>query len=244
MENTAIVSRSNELVKKIRKLRDKKYRERYGEYVAEGKRWVSDAMRLCPDAVVAVVRSTDCECDFADYTVDAAIMRELTETEHGQGIMAIMRIPEEDPYIVSDCCLYLDRVRDPGNMGAVIRTACAAGYTDIILSDCVDVYNPKVVRSSMTGLLGIRFHTGIAPKEIAELGYTLVASTLDGDNLFEAEPFGGKICLVIGNEADGISEAVKECCKRKVTIPMSGEMESLNAAVSAGILMYELKYKR
>ena len=158
--------------------------------------------------------------------------------------MALMKIPDNTDDFSGNYCLFLDRVRDPGNMGAIIRTACAAGYADIILRDCVDVYNPKVIRSSMTGVLGVKFHYADTLVRIAERDYVTVGAVLGGKDAFAAEFNSKKVCLVIGNEADGISETVLRDCVEKVTIPMRDGMESLNAAVSAGILMYNFKYMK
>lgn len=243
-DKETIVSRSNGLVKKIRKLGLRKYREQFGEYIAEGRRWVYDAVKLCRDNVVAVIRTKSTECDFADYVLSDELFSELSETENNQGIMALMKIPAPCENPTGNYCLYLDRVRDPGNMGTIIRTACAAGYGDIVLRDCVDVYSPKVVRSCMTGILNVNFHNELSVDDLKKLGYEVVCATLDGENIFGARKFSEKICLVIGNEADGVDDSVCKMCTRKVTIPMAENMESLNAAISAGILMYQLKFNR
>lgn len=237
-----ITSGSNELIKKIRKLQQRKYREREGRYIAEGKRWVEDARKLCPHLVEKVICADDTDCAYADITVPRALMDELCDAQNGQGVLAIMRMPAPTDTFGGTHCLFLDRVRDPGNMGTMIRTACAAGYEDIVLRDCVDAYNPKVIRSCMTGILHVRFHYADSPAVVRKLGYTTVAATLCGENVFAANKPSGKICLVIGNEANGIDASVLRECEVSFTIPMQKDMESLNAAVSAGILMYQLKY--
>lgn len=244
MVQTSISSKTNALVKKLRKLADRKYRTEYGEYIAEGKLWIADAKRLCPQNVLAVISSRSAFDGSADVVLDDSIFDELSFTENNQGIMALMKIPDNTDDFSGNYCLFLDRVRDPGNMGAIIRTACAAGYADIILRDCVDVYNPKVIRSSMTGVLGVKFHYADTLASIAERDYVTVGAVLGGKDAFAAEFNFKKVCLVIGNEADGISETVLRDCVEKVTIPMRDGMESLNAAVSAGILMYNFKYMK
>lgn len=242
MDKTVIVSPTNPLVKKIRKLSHKKYRTTFGAYIAEGKRWVVDARKLCPQYVQAVICSQSCDCAFADYVLSDALFSQLSSTESNQGVMAIMRIPESEKTLTSRYCLFLDRIRDPGNMGAIVRTACAAGYTDIVLHDCVDIYSPKVIRSCMTGILNVRLHYATDLETIVESGYVTVAAALNGQNIFSEElPHFDKVCLVIGNEGDGIDATFMNTCQMKVTIPMTNAMESLNAAVSAGILMYQLK---
>ena len=237
-----ITSKHNELVKKIRKLSDRKWRYAYGEYIAEGKRWVCDARERCPQDVVAVVCSADMPFADADHVLDGAVFDTLTDTENSQGVLAIMRMPATGRELRAKHILYLDRIRDPGNMGTILRTACAAGYTDILLDNCVDVYNPKVIRSCMTGILGVRFPAGFTLQDVRKAGYTTVAATLDGESVFTASVGTSPVCLVIGNEADGIRSDIMQACDRRVTIPMESGMESLNAAVSAGILMYVTKF--
>ena len=237
-----ITSKQNELVKKIRKLSDRKWRQQYGEYIAEGKRWVNDALSVCPENVAAVICAENAPFEKADVVLDTQLFASLSDTENSQGVMAILRMPPPAVDFAGRYCLFLDRVRDPGNMGAIIRTSCAAGYRDIVLNDCVDVYNPKVIRSSMTGILSVRFHYAQDLQKVKAAGFTVVAAALGGADVF-AEPFTAqKICLVIGNEADGIGEDLRKECERTVTIPMESDIESLNAAVSAGILMYTIKY--
>ncbi len=241
---TPIVSRTNPLVKKLRKLSLRKYREDFGEYIAEGKRWISDAKRICPQNVSAVICAQSCVDPTADYILADGIFAELTSLENSQGILALMKIPPRQDIFTEEACLFLDRVRDPGNMGTIIRTACAAGYRDIVLRDCVDVYSAKVIRSCMTGVLNVRFHYAEDLSPVLQNGYSAVAAVLNGANVFDRPVPKGKICLVIGNEANGIEESIVRQCAYRVTIPMQEGMESLNAAVSAGILMYELKFNK
>ena len=135
MATEIISSRTNELVKKIKKLSDRKYREKFGEYVAEGRRWIADASRICPQNITAIVKSQSCDYEGADFTLTDELFKEISETENSQGILAVMKIPEETFGFSSDAVLFLDRIRDPGNMGTIIRTAAAAGYTEIVANN-------------------------------------------------------------------------------------------------------------
>ena len=243
MDTEIISSRTNELVKKIKKLGERKYREKFGEYVAEGKRWVTDASRLCPQDISATVRAQSCDYAAADFVLTDELFAEIAGTENSQGILAVMKIPEAASEFSSDAVLLLDRIRDPGNMGTIIRTAVAAGYRDIIANNCVDIYNPKVIRSSMTGILNINFAFDCDISAIKASGYRLIAADMAGESVFSHKIPNGKLCLVIGNEANGVSDDILSECDCKVSIPMEKGIESLNAAVSAGILMYELKFK-
>lgn len=237
-----ITSKSNELFKKLKKLNEKKYRTLYGEYVAEGKRWVTDARRICPQNISAVVCAQSYDYDIADFVLSDELFGEVANTENSQGILAVMKIPAPSDTFEGNYCLFLDRLRDPGNMGTVLRTACAAGFTDIVLRDCVDIYNPKVIRSSMTGIIDLSIHYCNDLESIKQNGYTVFAADLDGKNVFGYKNSAQKICLVIGNEANGIDKNILYECDCTLTIPMQEDMESLNAAVSAAILMYQLKY--
>ena len=235
-----IVSRGNSLFKHIKKLADKKYRRETGQYIAEGRRWVTDALAYRPDAVVTVVRSESCDFTPADVVLSDALFNELADTENSQGVLAVMRIP---PLVAlqGGPCLLLDRIRDPGNMGTILRTACAAGFYDVILRDCVDAFNPKVIRSCMTGILDLRFIDSAAVSTLKESGYTVVGASMGGEDAFSPMNLPKKVCLVVGNEASGIEPALLAACDKVLTIPMEGKIESLNASVAAGILMYRIR---
>ena len=235
-----IVSRANNLVKHIKKLADKKYRRELGQYVAEGRRWVTDALAYKPEAVVTVVRRESCDFAPADAVLSDALFNELADTENSQGVLAVMRIPPLAD-LQGGPCLFLDRIRDPGNMGTILRTACAAGFREVILSDCVDVYNPKVIRSCMTGILDLRFVAVPSVSALKESGYTLVCASMGGEDAFAPMEFHKSVCLIIGNEASGVDEKLSSACEKVLTIPMEGKIESLNAAVAAGILMYRIR---
>lgn len=249
-----IKSSSNAIVKKAVKLLDKKYRQEYGQYLAEGKRYVFDSLvsgtmsRIVKNVLIKQSVFNVLESELVGFielvtVISDDIFDKISDTQNSQGVVAIMDILPETNNLVSKQCILLDRIRDPGNMGTIIRTACAAGYTDIICLDCVDVYNPKVVRSCMTGLLHTVIHTCMSAQDVLKADYKLIAADICGENGFEVKLPHEKICLVIGNEANGISEEILNLCEFKIKIPMQN-IESLNAAVSAGILMYLLKYNR
>ena len=129
-------------------------------------------------------------------------------------------------------------------MGAVIRTAAAAGYREIYLAGCADPYSPKSVRASMSGVFYTRLMGGSREEILRVLGgVPLIAADMDGEDVFPFVP-PQTFCLCIGNEGNGLSDEVRGRAAFTVAIPMEGKVESLNAAVSAGILMYELKRKK
>ena len=234
-----IISEDNKLYKRANKLKDKKYRDSYGEYLIEGLRGIADTPNEQIKVVLAA-EGTDISAFDREKTVflSAKLMNKLCLTDSGCPVMAIAEKKQEEDF-ASDFVLYLDRIRDPGNMGTIIRTAVAAGY-EIVCDDCVDVYNPKVVRSCVSALAKARLHDGNFIDILAEKGYNIVGAALGGKNVFECDK-PAKLCLVIGNEANGIKEEILRKCDTICTIPMDN-MESLNAAVSSGILMYYYKY--
>lgn len=235
-----IISEDNKLFKTVNKLKDKKYRDESKEYIIEGFRGVIDT----PDEYIKYIllaesASVDDRFDKDKVVVFSdRLMDKLSLTDSGSKVIAVAAQKEEQSFLY-DKIIYLDRIRDPGNMGAIIRTAVACGY-EIVCDDCVDVYNPKVVRSCVSALAKARLHIGNFIDNIAEMGYNIVGAALKGNNVFESEKIA-KLCLMIGNEANGIRDDLLTKCNFVVTLPMEN-MESLNASVCAGILMYYYKY--
>lgn len=238
-----ISSRNNPFVKHILSLREKKFRREYGEYVAEGIKLVREA-HACGCAVEQVVcaESYAGEKFSPDKTivVTDGVFAKLSEETSPQGILAVLRIPDAPMAPPRGLSLLLDGVSDPGNLGTIIRTANAAGYEDIYLLGCTDPYSSKCVRASMGGVFYVRLHAGTREELLAPLGgVPLLCADMGGENVFSFHA-PERFCLVIGNEANGVSREIRGQCAHTVRIPMRASCESLNAGVSAGILMYEL----
>ena len=145
--------------------------------------------------------------------------------------------------------LVLENIQDPGNLGTIFRTAEAAGATGIVLSkDCVDLYNPKVIRSTMGAIFRIPFiYTDDLKGTIDELkreGITVYAAHLKGENSYDMEDYKTACAFLIGNEGNGLTEETAACADRKILIPMEGGAESLNAAVASAVLMFEAGRQR
>lgn len=179
----------------------------------------------------------------------------VSDTKTPQGILAVVRRREygmqdilgNDPGTA--LVAVLDNLQDPGNMGTIFRTAEAAGATGILMSsDCVDIYNPKVVRSTMGALLRMPFLCAedltAAIKEVKSAGIRTYAAHLAGEKFYDQESYVGGTAFLIGNEGNGLRECVAECADCRIKIPMAGKAESLNAAVAASILMYEVSRQR
>ena len=140
--------------------------------------------------------------------------------------------------------LVLDRISDPGNLGTIIRTAAATGFRDIVLLECADPYNPKTVRSSSGGI----FYTDFYPLEFDEFCEVcqkyktkIYIADMNGENVFKFDNKTENYALVIGSEGSGVSDRVRKIADQVLSLPMKSQMESLNAGVSASVIMYQLK---
>lgn len=183
------------------------------------------------------------------YKTTNKIFQEMVDTENTQGILGVLKYKQRDlaNNINSDdkFVLILDRIQDPGNMGTIIRTADSAGIDGIILlKGCVDIYNPKVIRSTMGSIFDMNIINATQDEAVdflKENGFSIVSSYLQTDNFYHETSYDGKIALVIGNEANGINDELIASSDKLIKIPIYGSAESLNAAISAAILMYEIK---
>ena len=151
-----------------------------------------------------------------------------------------MKMPDCSIKAPSGNALLLDTLSDPGNLGTIIRTANAAGYTDIYLRNCTDPFSSKSVRASMSGIFFVRLHSGSLGEISEVLGdIPKICADMNGENVFRFQ-VPQRFCLVIGNEANGVSDEVRSLCRYTVRIPMRESCESLNAGISAAVLMYQL----
>ena len=256
-----ITSSKNEQVKWLKGLTQRKNRDAEGCFFVEGLRGVAEGMesgfKLRKLAVTEAFSKTPSFAAFAKNAdpaqiiiMSAGVFVEICETETPQGVAAVFEIPQ-NVKIGGDCIIMLENLRDPGNMGTVIRTADAAGMSGVICGKgCVDVYNQKVIRSTAGSIFHIpvlRFED-LDSVEIAEglkkKGYRLYAAHPRGDVSCFDERFEGKCVIIIGNEANGISDSLLERCDSLLTIPMPGRAESLNASVAAALLIYEITRKK
>lgn len=239
-----ITSRNNPLVRRVFSLREKKFRREAGEYVAEGIKSVREAAASGAHIRLLVraerVPAQDIAAD-GELVVSDGVFEKLSEEVSPQGVLAVIEAPDCTPAPPRSLALLLDGVSDPGNMGTVLRTADAAGYTDVYLRGCTDPFAPKSVRASMGGIFRVRLHIGGDDALRAALaGVPLVCADMGGENAFRFTP-PARFCLVVGNEANGVTEEVRAACAYTVRVPMRPVCESLNAGVSAGILMYLLR---
>ena len=177
------------------------------------------------------------------YLLPEHVFQAVCDTKNPQGIAAVLSLQTRE---ASGCrLLALDGVQDPGNVGTIIRTADAAGFDGVLLSpECADLFSPKVLRSTMGSIfrLGFSFPASLpdALNHLKAEGYSVLSSQLDGDLFYERKGVSSSFILIIGNEGNGISDDVRKVATHRLRLPMRGGAESLNAAVAAGIMIYEM----
>lgn len=251
-----INSKDNRIYKECLKLSQKKYRDREGKYIIEGFNLIEEALTNDAEISFIVVNKNIAfnSTDVMVYRMDEVLFNRISQTETSQGIIAVV---EKNKFsardlmkINSECANYiiLDRLQDPGNIGTIIRTADGAGYTGIItVKGTVDVFSPKVIRAAAGSVFRIPIVQVEDNRELKEaiqsLNKKLTVTCLDTDNYYYDADLSKGIALVIGNEGNGVSPELIDMADIKIKIPMCGKLESLNAAVAAGILMYEAMRK-
>lgn len=247
-----ISSVNNETVKRVKSLSEKKYRRYYGTFLVEGYKTVNEvvcgAMELeklyVESSCVERYKEIIAKCEPKVVVMSEAAFSKIRDTVSSQGIIAEVKMRPSLDLNLSEPFLILDRISDPGNMGTIIRTAAAVGFTNLVLLNCVDPYNPKTVRSSSGGI----FYTDFFPLELDELMYLcdkfrakIYIADMNGENVFNLKHIDDVYGLVVGNEGSGVCSELKNRADRILSLPMKEQMESLNAGVSASVLMYQLK---
>lgn len=244
-----ISSLHNPKVRSWRSLKERKGRDVLHAFLVEGSKMVAEALSSDFTVDALLVRENDPPAFSSDpsipvYALTENVFQSVCDTKTPQGIAAVVHMGSRQ--VTGKMILALDGIQDPGNMGTLIRTADAAGFTGIMLStDCVDVFSPKVLRATMGSIfrMGLSFPSSLADT-LAELrdsgGFSIISSQLDGDPFFERDHISPPLVLIVGNEGNGISETVRKTATHRYSLPMRGGAESLNAAVAAGIMMYDL----
>ncbi|MDV4150639.1 RNA methyltransferase [Clostridium sp. AL.422] len=250
-----IESKDNSFFKNIKKLKERRFRDKEGLFIIEGLRLTEEAIRAGMD-IEYVIISKDYEEKFQSFFVENSILTsktnilannlfmQIASTENPQGILAVVRKKNSIKKLNGDFYLICDKVQDPGNLGTIIRTAHAAGVDGIILTKgTVDIYNDKTIRSTMGSIFYIpifyddEYYSII--KELKEKGFNLVATSLSESKNFFEENLKGKTILAVGNEGNGISDELFELADKKVKIPMPGGAESLNVSIATSIILFE-----
>lgn len=254
-----ISSASNQQIKRIRGLLTKaKIRSEEGLFIVEGRRMTEEVPAellervYCSESFAAEEKNRDLMQRFDPEIVADSVFRSTADTMTPQGILAIVR---QKRYALEDLTrekkpiLILESVQDPGNLGTMMRTGEGAGIGGIIMNrETVDLFNPKTVRATMGSMYRVPFLVaGDLERTISELkgeGYSVYAAHLKGTGSYAAEDYTKPSAFLIGNEGNGLTDETADLADRYIRIPMEGQLESLNAAVAAALLMYEAHRQR
>ncbi len=252
-----ISSKDNSLIKHIKKLKEKKYRQQYGEYVVEGLKLIKEAINenakiskiiICESEDNTEMIENHLRYEIARFDcvlVPHNIFKTLSDVETPQGIMAIIEKSHASKKIDfnTDIIVALDDVQDPGNLGTILRTIDSIGLKQVLVSkNTVDCYNSKVIRSTMGAIFRVNV---IECDDLCNTltltknnGFKIMVTSLKAKKSIYDVKYKKKV-IVVGNEANGVSESVIKLADEKLIIPMRGKTESLNVAVATGVILYE-----
>ena len=253
-----IQSKDNKTIKHIISLQQRKYRQKFGEYTVEGIRAVTDIGKKDFLRSILIRESKRSELEplvqkgftvSSVYVVQDPIFDKIEHSVNGQGILGIAKKCVNDLHslIVEDgLYIALDGVQDPGNLGTIIRTAVAAGAKGIfLLKGTVDPYNEKCVRSTMSALCNIPIFEDITLSEfydfIKDNTIKTYVTSLDNAKPYHTISYAKRTMVILGNEGNGVSKEIIEMCDQAITIPMYGDIESLNVSIAAALCMYKVR---
>lgn len=240
-----VTSLDNSKVKKYRKLQKRKYRDQYGEYIVEGLHLILEAFRagVLEELILEEGMDVPVSCPYTYFSSE--VMSKISMMDTPSTIMGLCR-KAKDEDVVGNRILILDGIQDPGNLGTIIRSAVAFDVDTIVLSErTVDLYNPKVLRATQGMFFHVRVVSKLALEVISMLQNldipvygTSVVNGVDVRSLNESEK--KNFALVVGNEGNGVRDEILSVCNKNLYIEMNKNVESLNVAIAASILLYEL----
>ncbi len=243
-----ISSKDNKLIKYAKKLTDSKYSKIEKKTLVESPKIIAELLENHLVESIFVLNKTKysdilskAKCEVIE--ISETIVKYLSETETSTGIFAVVRLPKATTGC-SNKSVILDGIQDPSNLGAIIRSAVAFGYNTVFTISSCYAYSPKVIRTSM----GTVFRTNVVEVSYDDLEkiavdnkIELVCCDMDGKNIENTRPRADKFAIIIGSEGSGVSDRLRRLATTTISIPMQNGVESLNASVSAGIIMYYLK---
>ena len=256
-----ITSLSNAKVKHVRRLQiDRRFRNREKQYVVEGTRWLTELVNLArpPEMLffterwletavhAQILQQLNSLGQPAPLLVSEEVLQAMSDTNTAPGVLAVLGIQPKPLPSVPSLLLVLDAINTPGNLGTMLRTAGAAGVDGVLLGpDCVDLYNPKVVRGGMGAHLRLAIHSQRWPEIAATVqGMQVLVATSQPEMDYTAVDWQRPATLIIGSEAVGAGSEARELATNSITIPMQAATESLNAAMAAGIILFEAVRQR
>ena len=237
-----ITSLENKEIKRITKLKSKKYRDELQEFIVEVEHLVEESYKNKVLKKIILLENTDIDIDIEKIYVNHDVMKKISNLDSPPKVIGICKLLEEKE--IGDRVLILDGIQDPGNLGTIIRSAVAFNINTIILSnDTVDMYNSKVIRSTQ----GMLFYINIIRTDLMEVlpelkrnNYTLYTTNVtNGIDIKKCEK-QNKFALIVGNEGNGVSKKVSDYADYTIYIKTNNNVESLNVAVATSILLYEL----
>lgn len=255
----------NQIIKEVRALKSKSSRDERGLYFIEGTRFVSEALKeqiairyfVISDTfssgkenslLLSAISNLPSQC----YVVPDELFNSISDTKTPQGVLAVIELVRNQlkgSKLPEGLLVILDSIMDPGNLGTIIRTADAAGCAGVVIPEgCVDLYNPKVLRSTMGSVYHVPvFHSGSISEALDTAkgqGFLLCASHLEGSVSIYETDLSKNVALIIGSEAQGICEETRKRADALIRIPMQGRAESLNASIAAGVMIFEAMRQR
>ena len=247
-----INSLENSTIKKIKKLKIKKYREEEQLFLAEGRKFLDfdfqPHMLIFHEKyeITVEVEQKIGKFQCRKIIVSDKVFAQLTSQENSQGVIIVYPMVKGDIENLRNNIVVLDKIGDPGNLGTIIRVADAAGFKDILLTKgSVDCWNEKVVRSSMGSILNMNIaylETDELLTLLKERGYKIEVTALEEDSIeYTKMSLEEKNAIVFGSEGDGVSSEFLRRCDEKLIIPIYGTAESLNVAMACGIILYKVK---
>lgn len=234
-------SNKNELIKSIKKLNLKKYRDSKLEYLVEGEHLVKEAIKTNVVKYIVVEENYNFDTDIKKIEVTYDVLKYISNLDNPQKIMAVCKKIENKK--IGNRILILDDIQDPGNLGTIIRSCVAFNIDTLVLSEStVDVYNSKVIRASQ----GMLFKLNIIVTNIDQFikniksDYKIIGTDVNNGSSIKDFKNISKFAIIMGNEGNGLNSNIKELCDDYIYIPMNNNCESLNVGVAASIIMYEL----
>ena len=251
-----ISSKDNNLIKHLKKLKEKKYRDEYNEYIVEGIKLIKEAVQenaqikqivVCDGCNSEIIES-HLKYEMAKFDfiyVPENIFKMISSVETPQGVLAVIGKQNNENEIIlnEEIIVALDDVQDPGNLGTILRTVDSVGLKQILVSKgTADSYNPKVIRSTMGAIFRVKVIECENLKNtlinLQSKNYKIMCTSLKAKTTIYQTDYNKKI-IIIGNEANGVSKEIQNLADEKIIIPILGKTESLNASVATGVILYE-----
>ena len=247
MMEERITSRKNPLLQQVKKLlSSRKERENAGLFVADGTKLLQEAVKFCPELETVILSDgvqADVPASVRVVRVPEDVMESISPMAAPQGALFVCRLPEKKPFAPKAPMLLLDGIQDPGNLGTILRTADAMNVPVALLEGCADPYSHKVVRSSMGAVfrkdvVQVSWSDAREALDAAEIPVAVTALTDRAEDIRNADL--SRMAVVIGSEGQGVRKEVLESADAELIIPMNPHCESLNAAVAATIVMWQM----